>query len=73
MVKSSQELEDRVESLESEKLMACEKLNLKEEIICEQQDKIKNYEAVLIEMDKRIKAIELKVASSQSNHSMVSR
>lgn len=53
--------------------MACEKLNLKEEIICEQQDKIKNYEAVLIEMDKRIKAIELKVASSQSNHSMVSR
>ena len=73
MVKAIQELEDRVESLESEKLMACEKLNLKEEIICEQQDKIKNYEAVLIEMDKRIKAIELKVASSQSNHSMVSR
>ena len=73
MVKAIQELEDRVESLETEKMMACEKLTQKEEIICAQQDKIKNYEALLIEMDARINAIEQKMASSSTNNTMVAR
>lgn len=73
IVKSIQELEARCEALEAEKNSANDLLGRYEEIICEQESRLKNYEALLLKVDARLNGLEQEMANIRLGGSNASK
>jgi chromosome segregation ATPase len=73
IVKSIQELEAKCEELEAEKNSATDLLGKYEEIICEQEDRLRNYEALLLKVDARLNGLEQEMANIRLGGSSASK